>query len=862
MTATARRSAPLGRTSEFDRATADHRSGAGVMIVGARGCGRTSFASAVADHAERNGRAPLWVTASATLQSIRFGAFASMVEPDADATAVQRIGSVVTALRFHAGSAPTTLIVDDIHLLDDASADVVLQAVSTRAVALIATAVTGTHLTGAVRQLVDDQFLDVLELQPFDRDAVERIACGLLNGPPAPSTAELLWRWSDGLPGPLNDIVRIGRDESRFRLVNGYWWWDGPAPLLLGVPAHVQRQIDQLSDAALDAFDLIVLGDQIDADIVERMVSEQSLVELERADLIASVQRHDGVSVRCSRTHMAQHRRSLMPALRRRSLARRLLDELPPPSTPAEITRSASLQSYAGHPSDALMVEHATSILRLTDPHSAHSLAEARHQASPTVTTAVDLIDSCVEIGDAIGANRVLAEAWSLSNGAGDTRRLTEAAFAVALFAGRNPVHARRLVDEQRRTDGTNGSEVALSRSLDALALLLSARPDEAEALAREALAAETLEASRLRAGVTVVAALLMRGQTDAAHTLAGALLDEAVRLTAVMPSALGMLRAEIAFIHLWQGELTTVPGAHPLTGRWPVPPLAHDPIDHQIDWALMAGIVSHLRGDHANAVSQLNEAVVQQAQGKGIFHAEASAWLIVALCDGGRTTEAVRALHQFPNRHLAILPGLHEWAGGVVASARGRVTEAAELLSAAANEARAVGAYLIEARYLIELADRCSDDSSIARIDELSHLVDAPLLTTLCCGAVARLKGDSMAMLASAAVLDELGLPSKAKAMARDAEAAAVGAGEATVARDARRARRSMRGQPAATSSNVAGLSPRELEVAGLAAGGMADREIAARLVLSVRTIESHLASAYRKLAVSSRGELAPALH
>jgi DNA-binding CsgD family transcriptional regulator len=31
---------------------------------------------------------------------------------------------------------------------------------------------------------------------------------------------------------------------------------------------------------------------------------------------------------------------------------------------------------------------------------------------------------------------------------------------------------------------------------------------------------------------------------------------------------------------------------------------------------------------------------------------------------------------------------------------------------------------------------------------------------------------------------------------------------------------------------------------------------------VLSVRTIESHLASAYRKLAVSSRGELAPALH
>jgi DNA-binding CsgD family transcriptional regulator len=51
--------------------------------------------------------------------------------------------------------------------------------------------------------------------------------------------------------------------------------------------------------------------------------------------------------------------------------------------------------------------------------------------------------------------------------------------------------------------------------------------------------------------------------------------------------------------------------------------------------------------------------------------------------------------------------------------------------------------------------------------------------------------------------------------------------------------------------------LTRREAEVAELAAGGLADREIAARLFVSVRTVESHLASAYRKLGVESRSQL-----
>ncbi|QOR70368.1 hypothetical protein IM660_17505 [Ruania alkalisoli] len=55
--------------------------------------------------------------------------------------------------------------------------------------------------------------------------------------------------------------------------------------------------------------------------------------------------------------------------------------------------------------------------------------------------------------------------------------------------------------------------------------------------------------------------------------------------------------------------------------------------------------------------------------------------------------------------------------------------------------------------------------------------------------------------------------------------------------------------------------LTRREREVAILAAGGMTSRAIAQRLVLSVRTVDSHLAGAYRKLGVCSRERLAEAL-
>ena len=54
--------------------------------------------------------------------------------------------------------------------------------------------------------------------------------------------------------------------------------------------------------------------------------------------------------------------------------------------------------------------------------------------------------------------------------------------------------------------------------------------------------------------------------------------------------------------------------------------------------------------------------------------------------------------------------------------------------------------------------------------------------------------------------------------------------------------------------------LSERELDVLALAAEGLSNDEIAARLYLSVRTVERHLSNIYAKLRVSGKAARAAA--
>jgi DNA-binding NarL/FixJ family response regulator len=58
--------------------------------------------------------------------------------------------------------------------------------------------------------------------------------------------------------------------------------------------------------------------------------------------------------------------------------------------------------------------------------------------------------------------------------------------------------------------------------------------------------------------------------------------------------------------------------------------------------------------------------------------------------------------------------------------------------------------------------------------------------------------------------------------------------------------------------ASAHADLTPQEQAVASLVASGRSNREVAAELLLSVKTVEVHLTRIYSKLGVSSRAQLA----
>ena len=232
-----------------------------------------------------------------------------------------------------------------------------------------------------------------------------------------------------------------------------------------------------------------------------------------------------------------------------------------------------------------------------------------------------------------------------------------------------------------------------------------------------------------------------------------------------------------------------------------------------------------------------------------------------------GQTDAAAQALAERTTAPaFGFLGPEHQLADAWTAVVSRRPREAAQRLRSAAAQAASTGHRVTESWLLHDLMRTCGEDTS-ARLRELAGVCDSPLVAARARHAVAARARDARGLADAAGDFEAQG------AMLLAAEAAS-GAAEAFSRAGDRRAATAARRRASALGADCEGavtpglvpeaavpLTGREREIAMLAAEGMASKDIAERLYLSVRTVDNHLQHAYAKLGVSSRAGLARAL-
>jgi DNA-binding NarL/FixJ family response regulator len=202
------------------------------------------------------------------------------------------------------------------------------------------------------------------------------------------------------------------------------------------------------------------------------------------------------------------------------------------------------------------------------------------------------------------------------------------------------------------------------------------------------------------------------------------------------------------------------------------------------------------------------------------------------------------------------------------VAAAEGGVSEAVAMARKAAEAAASQDQLAVEVVALHTAV--CFGDRAVAdRLTQLTTQVDGPRAGVASAHAAALAADDGDALHRASVRLEEMG----ALLLAADAaaQAAAVhtrncrrGSAQAAAIR-ARRLAHACEGARTPALAAVAAplpLTSREREIVTLAASGLSNRQIAERLVVSIRTVENHVYRACAKLGITDRAELAALLH
>jgi len=773
---------------------------------------------------------------------------------------------VIESLTAASSGATVVVCVDDVHLLDDVSLFVVHQIVQRGAAKVILTIRDGEPIAAAVQEIWTVGQFDRLDLQPLSLDETTTLLSATLDGPVDPGAAQRLWKLTRGNVLYLRNIVEQEVADGRIVQRHGYWRWLGDPVMPPSLVELIESRIGALPAPVGDVIDALAVGEPIELTALKRIADPAAVEEADTRALITLEPVVGGVEVRVAHPLYGEVRRRRAAPTRLRRLRGLVAAELAAADDRDDIqvvVRRATLSLDSDLTPDAdLLVRAAHGAVWLADLLLADRLAEAAVRAGAGPEPNFVRAHALSWLGRGEEADAVLSEIHTSELTDVDNARFAFFRASNVLWALGDPPRAKEIIDEASRTTSPQARSY-----IDALLTVYWFAIDQPEAAiqASKKLALDDLPAvvgAEIAWALTAIAA-------DAGRTTEAVAVAEAGYTVATRSFDAPHMRFNIADAHV---------SALLLAGR------IADALD-------VAERVRLQAADLPGAAQLLGAAVVGQAAlGAGRLHSagalleqaalglsatHASGWgyryhlpraTVLAMC--GSTVEAAAALGALDKlrRPFRLLDYELSLARAWMVASQGAVSEAIAVLLSAAQRATAKGQFAAEVMCL-QTATQFGDRSGAPRLRELEGIVEGPRVGVATRFAEALHDGDA-AQLASVSEEFELlgdlvaavdaaahaalayrqqGLRGSALGCATRAAALAEQCGASTSA--LRQA-----GEPLP-------LTDREREIVMLIGEGLSSREIAKRLTLSVRTVESHVYRAMLKTGTTSRDELAALL-
>lgn len=846
---------------------------AAFVLAGAAGVGKTRLASEVAKSAAGLGFATARAVGSRAASSIPFGPFAPFLPETgysaSDLLGLLRLASEAIAARAGPGR-KLLLVVDDAHHLDDGSAALVHQLVQAGTCSVLASVRTPGPVPDLVTALWKDGLAERIDLGAWNEAETEAVLTAGLGGPVSRSTVRRLWELSRGNALYLHELLIGAVDSGALSESGGIWSLRRPLTTPGRLVELIAARLGGLAPETVAVIELLAIGEPLGLPVLEKLTDPRGLEDAEAQGLVQVHQ--DGRRAEARLAHPVYGevlRQSLPRSRQRRMLATMAVAiEATGARRREDLLRLGRWRLEAGGLSDPeLLTRAARRAQEMFDLDLSARLAQAALDAGGGADAGLALGEATFRSGRHREAESLLAGVVPLCQNDTELARIASARAHVLHNLLGDSVAATAVLDQALAVVTETGPRLRL---LGRLATMMVLEGDMPGALA----AAEPLLASDddlmvSRGSYVSSIALALLGRSDEAVSVAYRGLEVHRRASGVTQEPEAQLIGAV-FAHAAAGRFARAE-ADATVGYQAS--LASGDKDAQATFLFQTGWVLIERGQLARASGAFRDGA---SVNREIRDLGALRWCLsgIALAEAmsGHADQAVAVAaerDELPVGSLTIYEtDLIERGRAWVSACTGELSRAREILTVAATRAQATQLRIAEARLLHDVARLGKPGQVAPRLAALAGLTDGQFVAALAAHADALSRGDAAGIVAAARTLDALG----ASLLAAEAYAAAAAAyRSAGLARPATSAvRRASELAAACGGITIAGLVPdratgrltdREREVAALAAAGASSREIAAKLVLSVRTVDNHLQSAYTKLGVSGRDELAQIL-